>query len=318
MFLLASAMVDAQVPPPPPPPPFPATRVTGTTCAVVSPAALKAEFSAASVKPAGPAIREGMGGVTGGPGTDAPGRVMMPRMPVSTLVMLAYDLKRDQLSGPAWIDDGFNDGFAITATMPKATTKEQYCGMLRNLLTDRFHLAVHREVQSRPGYELVVSKSGSKLKRESRSPDSSELPESASIDANSNRFPKFPLNGQPGLRIAMSPQGGVVRMSYRGALAPFATGLGPFITWSAGNTGFGDPNARLVDKTGLDGVYEIRLEFAGPQPNSPGTEGVDLGAGAPNIFDAVPQQLGLKLQKAKSVPVDVVVIDHVDRTPTKN
>jgi uncharacterized protein (TIGR03435 family) len=160
-----------------------------------------------------------MGEVKGGPGTSDPGRVTMPRMPISTLVMLAYDLKRDQLSGaPQWIDDGLNDGFAITATMSKTTTKEQYCGMLRNLLTDRFHLAIHHEAQSRPGYELMVAKGGSKLKRAGAPNDSREISDPTSPiriqDASSNRFPKLPADGKPGLMIAMSPPG-VMRMSYR-------------------------------------------------------------------------------------------------------
>ena len=63
-----------------------------------------------------------------------------------------------------------------------------------------------------------------------------------------------------------------------------------------------------MDKTGLDGIYEIHLEFTGPPPDTDG----------PNIFDAVTQELGLKLQKAKAVSVDVIIIDHVDRRPTKN
>jgi uncharacterized protein (TIGR03435 family) len=231
--------------------------------------------------------------------------------------MLAYDLQRDQLSGPVWIDDGFNYGYAITATMSKTTTKEQYCGMLRNLLTDRFHLAIHHEAQDRPGYELTVAKGGSKLKRFSGSTNSSEGSEPPRLDARSSGFPKLPLNGLSGTLITMSPPG-VMKMSYRGPLAPFASGLGPWVGWSTGNTGIGAANPRVVDRTGLDGVYEIHVEFAGAPADTPGTASVDSGVAAPNIFDGVTQQLGLKLQKARAVSVDVLIIDHVDRTPTKN
>jgi len=38
----------------------------------------------------------------------------------------------------------------------------------------------------------------------------------------------------------------------------------------------------------------------------------------PNLFNAVQQQLGLKLQKVKDVPIDVLVIDHIDQTSTEN
>ncbi len=202
-----------------------------------------------------------MGNVSGGPGTSDPGRVTMPRIPLSNLVMLAYDLKRDQLTGPVWMDDGFNDGYAITGTMSKTTTKEQYCGMLRNLLTDRFHLALHHETRGFPGYELTVAKGGSKLKRFTGSTNPGEISEPTPLDGRSGAFPKLPPSGLRGYLITMGPPG-VMKMSYRGPLGPFATGIGPFVGWSTGSTGSGSPNPRVVDKTGLDGVYEIHLAFA--------------------------------------------------------
>ncbi len=54
--------------------------------------------------------------------------------------------------------------YEITATMPPGTTKEQVRLMLRNLLVERFHLAVHHEARNFPGYELTVAKDGPKLK----------------------------------------------------------------------------------------------------------------------------------------------------------
>ncbi len=63
----------------------------------------------------------------------------------------------------------------------------------------------------------------------------------------------------------------------------------------------------VVDKTGLTGHYDVKLnwipEFAGPPP--PGSDGV-------NIFTAVQEQLGLKLQPQK-VPIEILVIDHVEK-----
>jgi uncharacterized protein (TIGR03435 family) len=238
--------------------------------------------------------------------------------------MLAYDLKRDQLSGPTWIDDGMNDGYAITGTMSKATTKEQYCGMLRNLLTERFHLEVHHETRGFPGYELTVAKGGSKLKRFTGSTNSSESSDGP-ISHDSHGFPKFPPTGLRGSLVTMGPPG-VMKMSYRGPLGPFAAGLGPWVGWSTTSTGFGVTNPRVVDKTGLDGIYEIHLQFAGTLPGfaaDPSAVANPSAAPAavqtaPNILDAVTEQLGLKLQKVKAISVDVLFIDHVDRRPTEN
>lgn len=66
----------------------------------------------------------------------------------------------------------------------------------------------------------------------------------------------------------------------------------------------------VVDHTGLSGSYDIKLSYA--PPNDPNANSTN-----PDIFTAVQEQLGLKLEPAK-VPVDYLIIDHVDRTPTEN
>jgi uncharacterized protein (TIGR03435 family) len=67
----------------------------------------------------------------------------------------------------------------------------------------------------------------------------------------------------------------------------------------------------VVDKTGLKGHYDVTLnwipEFAGPPP--PGSDGV-------NLFTAVQEQLGLKLEPQKAT-IEILVIDHVEK-PSEN
>jgi uncharacterized protein (TIGR03435 family) len=64
----------------------------------------------------------------------------------------------------------------------------------------------------------------------------------------------------------------------------------------------------VVDKTGIAGGYDIKLGFA-----------ADLATDSslPSLFTALRETLGLKLQ-AQKVPVEMLVIDHVDRFPTPN
>jgi uncharacterized protein (TIGR03435 family) len=101
-------------------------------------------------------------------------------------------------------------------------------------------------------------------------------------------------------------------------MAEFADGLGSAIMVNSGGTGdtfSGTPGAiplapRVADKTGLTGKYDFTFEFGLPKGN-------DLTGGGPTVPDAV-QKLGLKLVKTANVPVDVLVIDHVDKTPTGN
>jgi uncharacterized protein (TIGR03435 family) len=65
----------------------------------------------------------------------------------------------------------------------------------------------------------------------------------------------------------------------------------------------------VVDKTGLDGIYEFTLRYSTqPLGGSPDD--------APSIFTALQEQLGLKLESTKG-PVEILVIDQVER-PTED
>ncbi len=64
----------------------------------------------------------------------------------------------------------------------------------------------------------------------------------------------------------------------------------------------------VLDKTGLPGSYDLKLDFA-PDPS--------VDSPLPSIFTALQETLGLKLEPQK-IPVEVLVIDHADRTPTDN
>ena len=66
----------------------------------------------------------------------------------------------------------------------------------------------------------------------------------------------------------------------------------------------------------------------GPMPPPPPGPGSAAGGGTeavfrpdgeapPDLFTAVQAQLGLKLE-AKKGPVEMIVIDHIEKTPTEN
>src|SRR5215813_10271544 len=101
----------------------------------------------------------------GGPGTKDPGRIHFCCVGMFSLVMRAFDVELDQISGPSWIMDNMGPNlYQLDATMPATTTKAQLQVMLQNLLRERFHLQIHREKRNFPGYELVVADGGPKLK----------------------------------------------------------------------------------------------------------------------------------------------------------
>jgi uncharacterized protein (TIGR03435 family) len=68
----------------------------------------------------------------------------------------------------------------------------------------------------------------------------------------------------------------------------------------------------VLDKTGLTGSYEMTLDWA-PDSTPATNEAVTL----PSLFTALQEQLGLKLGSAKG-PVEMLVVDNVDRAPTEN
>jgi uncharacterized protein (TIGR03435 family) len=88
----------------------------------------------------------------------------------------------------------------------------------------------------------------------------------------------------------------------------------------------------VVDKTHLAGKYDFRLEYscagcrglssiAATLPWIAGRLPADAepaGSGLPTIFTALEKQLGLRLEKVRDVPVDVIVVDRVDKVPTEN
>jgi len=64
----------------------------------------------------------------------------------------------------------------------------------------------------------------------------------------------------------------------------------------------------VVDQTGIAGGYDVQLEFA-PDLSTEST--------LPSLFTALEETLGLKL-KPEKIPIEFVVIDHVDRAPIEN
>jgi len=259
----------------------------------------------------------------GGPGTGDPGRITFPRATLSTLLARAYDVLPEQISGPAWLDDSSTYVYRIDATLPPNTTREQSLLMLRNLLAERFHLRLHHETRTRPAYELVVAAGGPKLKEWTPLTNAPAGKGKPTVDGNG--FLRLP----PGAPVGFIMGPGSIRMSYRQTMAMFCHGLGTDINISKG-VPLGSPQPRVIDKTGLTGIYEFTLEFAGsirslgenlsaPADGEPGAPlASDPDQAAPDIFAAIEKQLGLKLVKVRDAPVDILVVDSADKVPTEN
>lgn len=277
-------------------------------CASASGQGGKLSFEVASVKPSPPLPPGGrgvyFGPPRGGPGTPDPGQIAWSYATLSNLLMTAYGVKAYQLHGPVWLRI---ERYDIVAKVPAGATKEDVNGMWQNLLADRFGVTLHRESQPFQVDELVVARGGPKLKEVAEDPAALLLPGPPKLEKNGD------LSG-PGLitTISMGPHGASAHTVARAQpVSKLTEMLG------------GTLQHPVLDKTGLTGRYDFKLEFS-PEvrglalpPPPAGPPGELAGEPGPTLAEAVRQQLGLTLVPAKAT-LDVLVIDKAEKVPTEN
>ena len=249
-------------------------------------------FDAASVRP-GAAANTGRFTMTGGPGSSDPTFLRYMNIPLKRVLMVAYDVKFWQIAGPDWLN---TLRFDITARLPEGATRDQSLSMLRNLLTERFQMTVHRETKELPAYVLRKDKAGAKLRPSGEAGDENAI---ATVQQNEGKdgFPVL-APGAPG--IVVETRNGRARISgFHADLSKLADFL---------STQLGRP---VLDQTGIAGTFDFavyyRHENAAVEDTNP----------YPEIFDALREQLGLRLE-ARKEPVEMLVIDHIEKTPTGN
>ncbi len=277
-------------------------------------------------------------------------------MTLRDLIANAYDVKPYQISGPSWLGgQGFGGGaqhFDIEAKLPDGASKDDAPKMLQALLEDRFKLAVHRETQERQVLALVVAKDGPKLKEstlkldplnDNDPPKPGEMridtPDGpARITRNSDGSMVINLGSKGKITTRFDMQSQTLTMDSDGVtMTGFADSLSRFFQGS---------NRQVVDMTGLKGNYQVSVEVSladlrppgggmgggppggpGGPPGGPGGGGAaanaspataasDPAGGADSIFASV-KKLGLKLEPRKA-PVELLIIDHVEKTPTED
>jgi len=250
-------------------------------------------FEVASVKPVAepklPAFLPETGRYNGGPGTKTTGKFECKEVTLKSLLARAFNLPPTRISGPDWLDTARYD---IAAKLDPETTPENFRLMLQSLLAERFSLRFHRETKSTPVYLLTAAKNGPKLQPVRKAPEyKDESDRKAAVQASLQKNME-----ELKARIAA---GGAAR-SYRnfginGTAAKFAETLSIHA------------DREVLDRTEVSGEYYFQLSWT-PDPNA---------TSEPSLFTAVQEQLGLKLQAAKE-ELEIIVIDHAERTPAGN
>jgi uncharacterized protein (TIGR03435 family) len=265
-------------------------------------------FDVASVKPSvlGPG-----GGISGGPGTKEPGRWTCQNVNLFRLIRDAFDLKPFQLEAPRWLNDRW---FDIMAKVPEGATKQQFQQMQQNLLIERFGLKFRREKKEIDGYELVVAKNGPKFKESGSEPakDSDSIPGAVRLlppKFDKDGFPVIPPGKTQQIIMESRPEGGGMACG-----SWIRTPIEKIVTFISEQL-----RKPVRDNTDLKSKYDLSLGWWPDSLPLPGMESIEFPklSRPDNVFTAVQEQLGLKLQPTK-IMTEILIIDHVEKTPTEN
>jgi uncharacterized protein (TIGR03435 family) len=257
-------------------------------------------FGVASVKPADTPI--------GGVSRHSPGRISYVGISFAALIMRAFALPQYQVVWPEWMPisrDHAPKGkldyrfFTIDATMPPETTPAEFHLMLQNLLVERFGLVFHRETRPLAQYEIAFAEGGPKMPKAKPVPD--------------GPVPGLPDDTE---NLDLIKHTNTTKVSF-----------GEFGTRVSGDYTV-DQLARffsaylehpLVDRTGSAEYYAVDVTWSwNPYPQIvPGVINPASNGEARELFSAMERKLGLKVT-LRSVPTELVVIDHLNHEATEN
>jgi len=230
------------------------------------------------------------------------GKLILQSVTMKQMISAAWDLDRfpdNVTGGPEWLDADRYD--IVAKAVPTATEKDLRL-MLRTLLIERFKLETHMESKPLPVYALVVGRKG----RLQESPAGEGQPDDCKIQTPQQR-----KDGQM-IRSFICRR---TSMDYLSRMLP--------------RIASGYLDLPVVNLTELTGRYDFTLGWT-PRRGGRAAGGADAsGSGklgeVPTAsdaygltpFEALPSQLGLKLEQRK-LPTDVLVIDKIQRQPVEN
>jgi len=264
-------------------------------------------FEVASIRPTSQAFEK----VNVGVHIDG-ARVTINAFNLREYIRAAYNVKDYQISGPEWVG---TERFDMSATLPEGSRQDQVRDMLKSLLADRFHMKLHRESKDFPVYALVIGKGPLKLTESALDPESADASKGAVNVAASGSRDGVTVNMGRGAYFAFANNKLEAKKLTTGAIAET---LARFV------------DKPVVDMTGLTGTYDLTLNFTEEDYRAmlirsainagvvlpPQALRVMESASGDSLFSAI-QEAGLKLESRKA-PLDVLVIDSIDKTPTAN
>ena len=227
---------------------------------------------------------------------------------VKDYIGIAYGMRPHQIIAPDWVASA---RFDVVATLPEGVPADRQPEMMQSLLAERFGLRVHREQRDFDVYALGVNRGGPPMVRlQDDAPADAPFTVTSSVSGTN-------IQADLGNGAAFSFGDGKFAVK-RVTMAVLADTLGRFM------------DRPVVDQTQLEGKYDVVFDIAADDQmpmliRSAVNAGIQLPPEALRVLDApstgsVPdalKKIGLSLDTRRA-PLEVVVVDSVQRTPTEN
>ena len=274
------------------------------------------EFDVASIK------RNTTGVPRSVPATPTSGQITLAAIPARFLALRAYPNLTNPVvveGLPAWAG---SERYDVTVKFrPGASTTEQVA-MWKTLLADRMKLQAHYETRPRSGYRLVLARADGRLGPNMR-PATIACPPPGSPATPTPQEVRDIARKVQSERRDPTPQEEATLMSQCAATligTRFFAGSVEMPSLVQALAILGRLNASITNETGLEGRYAFKLWAApptvAPLATTPGQPGEPVLNDAPLLFDALRDQLGLKLEQT-TIDATILVVDHIER-PTEN
>jgi uncharacterized protein (TIGR03435 family) len=247
------------------------------------------------------------------------------------LLLDAFAVTPGRLLAPDWAD---TQRFDISAKLPEGTSQKQIPEMLQSLLEDRFKLTFHRQFKEGSVSALVVAKGGLTLKPASPAQPAWVAEAMAvsgpygagNIGGIQFRSIAFPSSGGVSTSVYQSPSMGFVRRSSAGGPGGITHYEAPSISLEgiadlaviAGN----GLSPAVLDMTGMKGRYQVDLTVSQADliaflTSSGPKDPASIQDAQRSMVQEGLRKLGLQLESRKA-PVETIVVDHLEKTPTEN
>lgn len=225
------------------------------------------------------------------------GRLVATNATLRQLIQAAYVRhgfdRREIEGGPAWVDsvrfDLIADGEAEHAFDRDGVPRQTWT-MLQAVLAERFNLRLRTQRRTGDVYLLVLARTdidiGPRLRRS---------------DVDCAAVMAMEIKGQ-------RPEKPVcAAASYPGRLVATALTMPTLGTLLSRIV-----NRPVIDRTGLAGLFDLELEAVEIKPIGPLGPSLRPSDTTQSVFEALPEQLGLKLQATQGT-VDTLVIESAER-----